>query len=185
MRQEYLKQDSNNSLKQFQLFLIINFWKKADTNNKTPNKINLVFKLKFGYFAQYLKIYITDSFFLISNFKNAGIILLISTILIKSLIPQIFLLLFRFSMCRIRHFFSEKRSFESLQSMIGRIFTIIILFLIFSIDQNNIHCHYRIKQNINEDKANYTNVGFKCKKVNFIAPFLKKMHTDPQLSFAM
>ena len=38
---------------------------------------------------------------------------------------------------------------------------------------------------MNEDNANYTNVGFKCKKVNFIAPLLNKMRTDPQFSFAM
>ena len=33
------------------------------------------------------------------------------------------------------------------------------------------------------DKANHTKVRFKCKKVNFIAPLLTKMHTDPQFSF--
>ena len=29
------------------------------------------------------------------------------------------------------------------------------------------------------DKANYTKIRFNCKKVNFIAPLLTKMHTDP------
>ena len=33
-----------------------------------------------------------------------------------------------------------------------------------------------------EDQANYTKVRFKCKKVNFVAPLLNKMHTDPQFS---
>ena len=33
------------------------------------------------------------------------------------------------------------------------------------------------------DKANYTKVRFKCKKVNFIAPLLTKMHTEPQFQF--
>ena len=31
---------------------------------------------------------------------------------------------------------------------------------------------------MNEDQANYTKLRFKCKKVNFIAPLLSKMHTD-------
>ena len=32
------------------------------------------------------------------------------------------------------------------------------------------------------EKANYTKVRFKSKKVNFIAPLLTKMHTDSQFS---
>ena len=36
---------------------------------------------------------------------------------------------------------------------------------------------------MNEDQAKYAKVRFKCKKVNFIAPLLNKMHTDPQFSF--
>ena len=32
---------------------------------------------------------------------------------------------------------------------------------------------------MNEDQANLKKVRFKCKKVNFIAPLLNKMHTDP------
>ena len=36
---------------------------------------------------------------------------------------------------------------------------------------------------MNEDQANYTKVILKCKKVNFIAPLLNKMYTDPQFSF--
>ena len=36
---------------------------------------------------------------------------------------------------------------------------------------------------MNEDQANYTDVRFKYKKVNFIAPLLNKMHADPQFSF--
>ena len=41
MRYEYLKQDSNNILKQFLYFLTINFEKKLDVNYKSLNKINL------------------------------------------------------------------------------------------------------------------------------------------------
>ena len=36
---------------------------------------------------------------------------------------------------------------------------------------------------MNEDQANNTKVRFKCKKVNFMAPLLNKMHTDPQFCF--
>ena len=36
---------------------------------------------------------------------------------------------------------------------------------------------------MNEDQANNTNVRFKCKQVNFIAPLLNKMHTDPNFLF--
>ena len=36
---------------------------------------------------------------------------------------------------------------------------------------------------MNEDQANYTKIRWKCKKANFIAPLLNKMHTDPQFSF--
>ena len=36
---------------------------------------------------------------------------------------------------------------------------------------------------MNGDQANWKNVRFKCKKVNFIEPLLNKMHTDPQFSF--
>ena len=32
--------------------------------------------------------------------------------------------------------------------------------------------------NIIEDLANYAKVGFKCRKVNFKAPLLGKMHTS-------
>ena len=35
---------------------------------------------------------------------------------------------------------------------------------------------------MNEDQANLRKVRFKCRKVNFIAPLLNKMHTDPQFS---
>ena len=35
---------------------------------------------------------------------------------------------------------------------------------------------------MNEDQANKKKVRFKCKKVNFIAQLLNKMHTDPQFS---
>ena len=37
--------------------------------------------------------------------------------------------------------------------------------------------------NLNEDKENYMKSGFKCIKVNLIAPLLSNMHTLPQ--FAM
>ena len=44
MRKGYLKQDSNNSLKQFLYFLTSNFWgEKVDVNYKSLNKMNLVF----------------------------------------------------------------------------------------------------------------------------------------------
>ena len=43
MRWEYLKQDSNHSLKQFLYFLKINFWKKVDVNYKSLNTNKLVF----------------------------------------------------------------------------------------------------------------------------------------------
>ena len=33
------------------------------------------------------------------------------------------------------------------------------------------------------DKANYAKVRLKCKKVNFIAPLLTKMHPDPNFLF--
>ena len=33
------------------------------------------------------------------------------------------------------------------------------------------------------DKANYTKVRFKCKKVNFIVPLLNKMYTYPNFLF--
>ena len=33
------------------------------------------------------------------------------------------------------------------------------------------------------DKANYTKVRYKFKKVNSIAPLLTKMHTNPQFLF--
>ena len=36
---------------------------------------------------------------------------------------------------------------------------------------------------MNKDKANYTNAGLKSKKVNFIAPLLNKMDTEPKFSF--
>ena len=36
---------------------------------------------------------------------------------------------------------------------------------------------------MNEDKANKAKVGFKCKKMNFIARLLTKMHTDAYFSF--
>ena len=39
---------------------------------------------------------------------------------IKRLIPDFFVMLFRFSICKIRHFFSAKKSFENLRDMIGR-----------------------------------------------------------------
>ena len=64
MCQEYLEQDSINILKQFLYFSTINFEKKVDVNYKSLNKINLVFQLKFGYFALYLEIYITVPTFL-------------------------------------------------------------------------------------------------------------------------
>ena len=35
---------------------------------------------------------------------------------------------------------------------------------------------------MSEDQAN-KKVRYKCKKVNFVAPLLNKMHTDPQFSF--
>ena len=60
----YLKQVSNNILKQFLYFFTKNFWEKVDINLKSLNKINLVFKLKFGYFGLYLEIYITNPNFL-------------------------------------------------------------------------------------------------------------------------
>ena len=43
MRQGYLKQGSNNILKQFLYFFIKNFWKKVDINFKSLNKINIRF----------------------------------------------------------------------------------------------------------------------------------------------
>ena len=43
MRQEYLKQGSNNILKQFLYFSTKNFWKKVDINFKRLNKFNLRF----------------------------------------------------------------------------------------------------------------------------------------------
>ena len=61
----------------------------------------------------------------ISFFKNEGIITLINTMFIESLIPEQILLLVKFSMSKIRHFLSLKRSFENLQGMIWRIFLII------------------------------------------------------------
>ena len=36
---------------------------------------------------------------------------------------------------------------------------------------------------MNEDQANYTKVRSKYKRVNFIAPLLNKIYTDPQFSF--
>ena len=99
--------------------------------------------------------------FFISYFKNAGIIQLISTMLIKSLIPELVFFLFCFfffwfyfvfvfvcvfffcllncSMCKIQHFLSAKRSFENLHGMIGRIF--LITNFIFTI-------WHRIEQNL-------------------------------------
>ena len=41
---------------------------------------------------------------------------------IKSLIPEFFLLIVRFSMCKIQHFFRAKRSFENLRGITGRNF---------------------------------------------------------------
>ena len=43
IRQGYLKQGSNNILKQFLYFLTKNFWEKVDINVKSLNKFNLVF----------------------------------------------------------------------------------------------------------------------------------------------
>ena len=91
-----MKQDSNDILKQFLYFLTINFQKKVDVNYKSLNKINLVFELKFGYFALYLEIYITDPILFISYFKIVGNIELISAKSIQSLIPDSFYCLLNF-----------------------------------------------------------------------------------------
>ena len=52
---------------------------------------------------------------------------------IKSLIPEIFLMFVRFSMCKIGHFFCAKWSFEKLHGMIGRKFVFIILIFIIKL----------------------------------------------------
>ena len=43
MYEEYLKQGSNNILKQFLHFFTKNFWEKVDVNHKSLNKIKFVF----------------------------------------------------------------------------------------------------------------------------------------------
>ena len=59
----------------------------------------------------------------------------IGAIFIKSLM-SIFLLFVSFSMCKIRYFFSAKRSFENLHGIIRRnVFISFILTILFRIEQ--------------------------------------------------
>ena len=90
MRDGYLKQGSNNILKQFLYFFTKNFWGKVDINFKSLNKINLLFKQKFGYFGLHLEIYITDQNFLFHTSKMYSIINLSALCSLKAWYPKMF-----------------------------------------------------------------------------------------------
>lgn len=74
---------------------------------------------------------------------------LISTICFQILIPEFFYWLLNFQCAKIQHFFCAKKTFENLQSMIGRQqfkFT----YAYFALN-GKFYCHNKIWQNINED----------------------------------
>lgn len=78
-----------------------NFWIKVDVNDDSVNKMNLVFKQKFVYYILYRTIYITGPDFLFYCKKKITQNLTEQQF-VQLKIPNKFLLLAKFSMCKVR-----------------------------------------------------------------------------------
>ena len=144
-------------------------WGKVDVNYKSLNKINIVLTKVWIFCPISRNLHNWPHFFNFIFQKCRIYYIIYYIIFVKSMIPEFCLLFVKYSICKIRHFCSAKRSFENQQSMIGRIFfQTKVLFLLYSIEKKNMTCHYKTEYNINKNKANYTTVRFKCKRVNFI-----------------